>query len=88
MTATALQKNPVVAHRRVGDGDVLLHLESGQYHGLNPTGSLIWALIDGERTIAAIAAELGTSLADPPEELESEVARFVESLRERDLVLA
>lgn len=87
MTETTPRKSELVAHRQVGDGEVLLHLESGQYHGLNRTGSRIWALIDGERTIAAIAAELAASLADAPEALEDEVARFVAALRHRDLVL-
>ena len=45
---------------------MLLHLESGAYHGLNETGSLIWGLLDGERDFAALVAGLRERLEDPP----------------------
>ena len=41
-----------------GQGGVILHLGSGQYHGLNATGCIIWDLIDGRRTTGELAAAL------------------------------
>ena len=67
-------------------GGVLLHLESGAYHGLNETGVLIWGLIDGERDLAALVADLRSRLEDAPDDLTDETARFLADLRERDLI--
>ena len=65
---------------------MLLHLESGAYHGLNETGSLIWDLIDGERDFAALVAGLREQLEDAPDDLDAETERFLADLHERDLI--
>jgi hypothetical protein len=84
----AIRKNPQVVYRELAGegGGVLLHLESGAYHGLNETGSLIWDLIDGERTFAALVAALREQLAEAPEDLDAETERFLADLRRRDLI--
>jgi hypothetical protein len=43
-----IRRNPRVVSRELAaeGGAVLLHLESGAYHGLNETGILIWSLAD------------------------------------------
>jgi hypothetical protein len=84
----AVRKNPDVAYQALaeGEGGVLLSLETGEYHGVNDTGEKIWNLIDGERTVPEIVAELRRELAGAPESLEAEAAEFVESLRVRRLV--
>ena len=83
-----VRKSPDVAYQALaeGEGGVLLSLESGEYHGVNDTGGRIWNLIDGERTVPEIVAELRRELAGAPESLEAEAAEFVESLRARRLV--
>jgi len=85
---STLQKNENVAFRRLaaGEGGVLLHLESGEYHGINEVGCLIWELLDGERTVAAVAVELRDGVEDPPDDLVEVVVVFLGDLRERDLV--
>jgi hypothetical protein len=65
---------------------VLLHLDSGEYHGLNEVGSLIWSLIDGERSFDALVDDLREGLEDPPDDLADETERFLADLRERDLI--
>lgn len=83
-----IRRNPQVVYRALAGegGGVLLHLESGAYHGLNETGSLIWELIDGGRTLDALVAELRERLANPPDDLAGETERFLADLRERDLI--
>lgn len=81
-----MRKNPDVAYQALAEGGVLLSLETGEYHGVNDTGGRIWNLIDGERTVSEIVAELRRELEDAPESLEAEAAEFVESLRVRRLV--
>lgn len=65
---------------------VLLHLDSGAYHELNPVGAEIWDLLDGDRTADEIASELRSRVEDPPGDLESIVSEFLADLRERDLI--
>jgi hypothetical protein len=84
----AIRRNPKVVFRELAGegGGVLLHLDSGEYHGLNEVGSLIWSLIDGERDFAALLGDLRDGLEDPPDDLADETERFLADLRERDLI--
>jgi Coenzyme PQQ synthesis protein D (PqqD) len=83
-----IRKNPQVVYRELAGqgGGVLLHLESGAYHGLNETGLLIWSLIDGRRTLDELVAELRERVEGSPEDLGAETERFLADLRERDLL--
>lgn len=83
-----VERNGSVAFRRLaaGEGGVLLHLESGEYHGINEVGCLIWELLDGERTVDEVAVALQDGVEDPPDDLVGEVIVFLDSLRVRDLV--
>jgi hypothetical protein len=84
----SIRRNPQVVYRELAGegGGVLLHLESGAYHGLNETGSLIWDLLDGTRGFDALVAELRKQLDDAPDDLDDEIERFLADLRERDLI--
>ena len=79
-------RNPLAVYRDLAneEGGLLLHLESGQYHGVNATGFAIWELIDGTRTISDISGALSDTAAS--EDLIAEVRRFVEDLRQRNLL--
>lgn len=84
-----IRRNPQVVARDLasGEGAVLLHLESAQYHGVNPIGLLIWELVDGERTVAEIIHALRVRVGSPPPHLETDVLGFLERIYERDLVV-
>jgi hypothetical protein len=80
-------RNPRVVHSQLADGEaVLLHLETGKYHELNPMGGLIWDLLDGNRDVLGIAAELREQVEDAPEDLEEIIIEFLTSLRDRGLI--
>src|ERR1700747_2475971 len=85
-TTSRILRNPDVTYRDLEEGGVLLHLQSGAYHGLNSTGSAIWNLLDGEPTLGDVVARLGSRLDEVPPSLEQDVAGFLEGLRRRDLV--
>lgn len=84
------RKNPNVAYRTLaaGEGGVVLHLDSGQYHGINDVGCAIWELIDGTRTVGEVAHALREQVDDAPPHLVSDVISFLESMRERGLLVA
>lgn len=76
-----------VVCRQLADGEaVLLHLTSGQYHGVNATGLAIYQLVDGKRSAAAIADRVAGDFLDAPDELSGLVVDFLEALDERGLV--
>jgi Coenzyme PQQ synthesis protein D (PqqD) len=82
-----IHRNPQVVYRDVGaGGGVLLHLETGAYHGLNGIGSAVWELIDGNRTRRDIVDDLAGRIEDPPPEIDQDVAVFLDGLGERDLI--
>ena len=78
--------SPQAVFRGMRDGGVLLNLGSGQYHGINEVGVLIWRLLDGQRTVADVAVALREEVSGAPEDLEGYVREFLEGLRERELV--
>jgi Coenzyme PQQ synthesis protein D (PqqD) len=81
--------NPRVVYRDLAgdEGGVLLHLDTGEYHGLNPIGSLIWHLLEQGGTVSTIVGELRGRLEAAPEALEEDVVQFVADLRQRDLIV-
>ena len=83
-----IRRNEEVVYRDLtaGEGAVLLHVPSGAYHGLNDIGSVIWSLIDGERTRNDIVRELRAQIDDPPTEIERDVDGFLDDLRQRNLI--
>lgn len=77
----------VAAHELGGsEGGVLLHLKSGQYHGIDRVGWTIWGLLDGSRSVAELAAELRRQFPDAPGALLDDIKKFIGDLLERNLV--
>ena len=60
-----VSRNPKIVARELGapQGAVLLHLETGAYHGLNPVGFVVWELIDDRRTGSFFGAPILPSAA-------------------------
>jgi hypothetical protein len=88
MSAKGIQKSGDVVYRELasGEGGVLLHLKTGQYYGVNRLGAAIWSLLDGERTEKAVVAEVRESEDQFPPNFEVDVERFLEGLRQRELI--
>ena len=63
----------------------MTQLDTGQYHGLNPVGALIWSLIAGQ-TFGELVEAVRAQLADPPSELAGDMSDFIEALVGRNLV--
>ena len=84
-----ITKNPKVVSRGLGEGQggVVLHLESGQYHGLNGLGWVIWGLLDHAHTLPQVCAAVRAQLADSPSTLEQDVTQFLDDLSTRDLIV-
>jgi hypothetical protein len=85
---TIVRRNPRVVARELSDtaGAVLLHLETGAYHGLNPVGWVVWELIDGHRTVAELIDGVRARIDDPPPGVANDVTTFLDGAQARGLV--
>ncbi len=87
MTVDACPRhNPRLAQQELGEKAVLLHYEGRRILGLNETGSKIWAMLDGERSLGEIIDTLMPGIDAPREQVEAEVLEFATSLLHRDLL--
>ncbi len=86
--STRIRRNPKVVFRRMSgdEGAVLLRLDTAAYHGLNPTGAVIWERVGEGITLGELVREAGAAFEDPPEDLAEQIGAFVEDLLERGLL--
>ncbi len=82
----ALRRHPDVAWQRIGEEAVLMSLAEGRVLGLNPTGALVWSLLE-ERDEDALVAAVVERFDAEPARARDDVRDFVSSLRERGLVV-
>ena len=80
-------RNPAAVCRVQPDGwAVLFNPDTAGALALNPSGLVIWELIDGRRDVGAIAAALHAHFRDVPPAVEDDVAALLETLAEEGLV--
>ena len=78
-----------VAARVIDNEAVIVLSESGEVEILNEVGSRIWELMDGTRTLEAIAQTLAEEFEVTAEQAQADLAEFVEQLvQQRVIVLA
>jgi len=58
-----------------------------ELYTLNETGKAIWARLDGQRTLRAMAAELAMEFSAPPGEIEKDVLGLMTELMRRKMVV-
>jgi hypothetical protein len=78
--------NPMILCRQVEGEAVLVHTTRGKVKVLNPAAALIWSFIDGQHTVAEIAAELCAEFEVEPVEAQKDVLSFLAELSRKDLV--
>jgi hypothetical protein len=59
---------------------ILLHLDDGSYYSLDEIGSRIWALCDGTRTLADVAAVICEEYEAPQATIEADATEFAGEL--------
>jgi hypothetical protein len=92
MGSAALTKNSIVAVGKdqvscdmVGES-AILDLKSGQYYGLNPIGTRIWALIQKPTPVADILATLLNEYEVDAERCERDLLMLLGQLEKKGLV--
>lgn len=83
---TILIRSEEVLYQEVGEEAVLLDLAGEQYFGLDPVGTRIWNLLDGESGLGRIHATLADQYAADPARIGEDLLALARSLAEAGLV--
>lgn len=75
-----------VVFREFAQETVVLNLETGQYHGLNPTGGRMLKAIEQAASLRAAVAELSAELPVAHDTLERDLLTFCWGLSKRGLI--
>jgi predicted deacylase len=82
----ALRRSPHTAWQTIGDEAVVMNLAGGRVLGLNPTGALVWAMLE-ERDEQGLAVEVARRFEVDEQTARDDVRGFLALLRERGLVV-
>lgn len=85
---TVLERSQDVLYQEVGGEAVLLDLSSEQYFGLDPVGTRIWNLLDGESALGRIHATLVDEYEADPVRIGEDLLALAQTLAEAGLVRA
>lgn len=80
--------NPdAVLREEFDDWAVLFEPRTGEAVGVGPVGVAIWKRLDGQRTLAQVAAEIEALCEDAPDTVLEDTIAFVDDLERHLLVL-
>jgi hypothetical protein len=75
-----------VVHRSFPEETVVLNLQTGKYHGLNPTAGAMLAALERAGSIEDACVEVADRYELPIDEVEEDIRRLCAALLERDLI--
>jgi Coenzyme PQQ synthesis protein D (PqqD) len=75
-----------VVYREFVKETVVLNLQTGKYHGLNPSGGKMLEALGQAETVRAAAASLADFYSRPAEQLEDDLCAFCRELAHRGLI--
>jgi hypothetical protein len=75
-----------VVYRPFVSETVLLNLQTGVYHGINPVGGRMLEALGKAETVRAAAAALAEEFGVPVEQVEQDIVEFCLGLLDRQLI--
>lgn len=75
-----------VVHRDFGSETIVLHLGTGNYHGLNPTGARMLEALRESGSVALAATRIADEVGVSVQEVERDLLDFCRALAERGLL--
>jgi hypothetical protein len=75
-----------VVYRDFVSETVLLNIETGQYHGLNPTAGRMLQVLDEVTSVATAIEQLAREFEQPVERIEQDLTSLCEGLLSRGLL--
>jgi hypothetical protein len=75
-----------VVHREFPEETIVLNLQTGRYHGLNPTAGRMLAALGAGGTVGQAVAPLAQEFGQPPETVQRDLLDLCRRLDERGLI--
>jgi len=85
-TVTTVRLPKHVVYRAFVFETVVLNLESGKYHGLNPVAGRMLELLDRTGSFEETAVRLAAEYGKPKQEIEADLREFCSDLSKRGLI--
>jgi len=79
-------KNEQIYFQIVEGNGFLINAPGGKIRIVNPTGAIVWELIDGQKSIYDIAQILESSYENTILDIQSDLINFLQTLIERSLI--
>lgn len=86
LLAEAIHVPEHVVFRTFVQETVILNLQTGKYHGLNPVGGRMLEVLQRTPTVHEAAAQLADEYQRPREEMEHDLCTFCDELLARGLI--
>jgi SynChlorMet cassette protein ScmD len=80
MTRKPVQNPHAILREEFDDWAILFNPETAEAVGLNPTGVAIWKMIDGEKGIEDIVAEIRKNFSDVSDSASGDISVFLDEL--------
>ncbi|MCP3919686.1 MAG: PqqD family protein [bacterium] len=84
---TDVRRTPSQASCALGDDAVVLQLERGIYHGLNPVAARVWELLEEPTTVSRIVDSILAEYEVDRERCEQDVKNLLMQMHEASLVV-
>ena len=75
-----------VVHRGFAAETVVLNLQTGKYHGLNPTAGRMLEVLESKDSVGQAAAEIASEYGQPIDQVEQDLCELCADLAERGLI--
>ena len=75
-----------VVYRAFVQETVLLNLQTGKYHGINPVGGRMLEVLQRASSLEEAALQLADEYQRPLDEIEQDICNFCDDLLERGLI--
>lgn len=79
-------RRPEIAWRVIDGEAVVVHPGAGVVYPLNPVATRCWELSDGQHSVTAMIETLADEFEAPREQIEQDVAAFLQTLQEKGLI--
>lgn len=86
LLASTVKVPQQVVYRAFVNETVILNLETGKYHSVNPTGATMLQTLERTSTVGAAAGRLAELYNRPLDEIETDLCAFCEDLVARGLI--
>lgn len=84
---TKCVRNSEIEFRNIDDEIVMMSVEMGEYFGINPVGSRIWALLETPRTCVEICEVLLEEYDVQSSQCQKELEEFIGKLLDKNLIV-